>query len=182
MKYLSVCGALLGFFMVVGCSNPGPTTEAERPAEEAQAAVSRVIDCSRFDAAADVEAAGSARVDGTTVPMGSALKVRLRNLRAVSPLVPPGRKEEGEEKFAGLVSFRVAAAGTYTVLVASFAWADLGQMNPPRLVEPLSFKWVTLCGKRFKSGVYTLEEGGVYFVQLWDSPDRDLTIMIHPLP
>jgi hypothetical protein len=35
-----------------------------------------------------------------------------------------------------------------------------------------------VCGKRFKIGLYALETGRLYFVQLWDSPDRELTLMI----
>jgi len=35
---------------------------------------------------------------------------------------------------------------------------------------------------RWKSGLYALESGRLYFVQLWDSPDRELTLMIRRLP
>lgn len=56
------------------------------------------------------------------------------------------------------------------------------ESNPPRLTEPLNFKWVTVCGQKFKSGLYALEPGGLYFVQLWDSPDRAFTLMIRRLP
>jgi hypothetical protein len=139
------------------------------------------IDCGRLGAALDVQAETSAGASRAAAPLGPLLKVRLHELRAVSPLVAPGRKEKSANRFAGLLPFRVEASGTYSVLVASLAWADLGAADPPRLIEPLNFKWVTVCGEQFKSGLYALEPGRLYFVQLWDSPDRELALMIRRL-
>jgi hypothetical protein len=118
----------------------------------------------------------------SAAPVSPPLHVRLHDLRKVSPAVAPGRKEKSEDRFAGLVPFHVETSGNYTILVASLAWADVGEANPPRLVDPQSFNWITLCGKRFKSGLYALEPGKPYFVQLWDSPDRELELMIRRLP
>jgi len=176
-------GAPVAFLAIAACTEPGPQTEAERRAEQKQAAVPRAIACDGLDVTTvDIEAGVSASPVGAEAPVGPPLRLRLHDLRAVSPLIAPGRKEKSADRFAGLVPFRVAASGTHTVLVASLAWADLSEADPPRLVEPQSFKWVTVCGKRFKSGLYALESGRAYFVQLWDSPDRELTLMIRRLP
>jgi hypothetical protein len=174
--------ALLALLALAGCTASGPAGQAARRAEELQAAVPRAIDCERLGAALDVVTETSAGASRAAAPLGPPLKVRLHELRAVSPLVAPGRKEKSTDRFAGLVPFRVEASGTYTVLVASLAWADLAATDPPRLVEPLDFKWVTVCAERFKSGLYAFEPGRLYFVQLWDSPDRQLTLMIRRLP
>ena len=171
--------SLSALLAIAGCTAPGPADEAARRAEELQAAVPATIDCGQFAAKpVDVEARASVSLDGAPAPVGPALNVRLHSLRAVLPLIEPGRQEKSGARFAGLVPFRVEASGTYTVLVASLAWADLAEANPPRLVEPQSFKWVTVCGKQFKSGLYALEPSRDYFVQLWDSPDRDLALML----
>ncbi len=176
-------GTLIALLAVVGCTESGPRTEAERRAEEAQAAVPQSIACDELEPAAiDIDASTSARLAGGAAPIGPPLRLRLHGLPAVSPLITPGRKEKSADRFAGLVPFRVAAGGMHAVLVASLAWADLGEADPPRLVEPRSFRWVTVCGRRFKSGLYALEPGRLYFVQLWDSPDRELTLMIRRLP
>ena len=182
MKTTRTGAALFALLALAGCTAPEPAGEAARQAEEAHAALPRAIDCERLGAALDVEADTSAGARRAAAPLGSPLNVRLHGLRTVSPVFTPGRKAKSDDAFAGLVPFRVEASGTYTVLVASLAWADLGEANPPRLVEPQSFSWVTACGKRFKSGLYALEPGRVYFVQLWDSPDRELTLMLRRLP
>jgi hypothetical protein len=169
---------LLALLALAGCAAPGPGGEAARRAEEAQAAVPRTIDCERLGAAIEIQAQTSADASRIAAPLGSLLKVQLQELHAVSPLLAPGRKEKSADRFAGLLPFRVEASGTYSVLVASLAWADLGAVNPPRLIEPLNFMWVTVCGQKFKSGLYALEPGRLYFVQFWDSPDRELALMI----
>ncbi len=169
---------LLALLALAGCAAPGPEGEAARRAEEAQAEVSRAIDCARLGTAFDVEAESSVGASRGVAPLGPPLKVRLHELGAVSPLVTPGRNERSADRFAGLLPFRVEASGTYAVLVASLAWADLGAVDPPRLIEPLNFKWVTVCGQKFKSGLYALEPGRLYFVQFWDSPDRELALMV----
>jgi len=164
---------LLAFLAAAGCTASGP-------ADEAQLAVSRAIDCGRVGAPVGVDAA--AALEQRNTPIGPLLNVRLQELRQVSPALTPGRKEKTEDRFAGLVPFFPNESGTYTVLVASLAWADLGEAKPPRLVAPRSFKWIDVCGKKFKSGLYALEGGKAYFVQLWDSPDRELAMMIRKLP
>lgn len=164
---------LLAFLAAAGCTASGP-------ADEAQLAVSRAIDCGRLGAPVGVDVA--AALEQRRTPIGPPLNVRLQELSQVSPALTPGRKEKTDDRFAGLVPFFPDESGTYTVLVASLAWADLGEANPPRLVEPQSFKWIDVCGKKFKSGLYALEGGKAYFVQLWDSPDRELAMMIRKLP
>ncbi|MGH8676119.1 MAG: hypothetical protein ACREVG_17670, partial [Burkholderiales bacterium] len=129
----------------------------------------------------DVAARAAGPVADPRAAVGSVLNVHLHALGAVFPLVTPGRKEKPGARFAGLVPFRVDARGTYTVLVASLAWADLAEENPARLVEPLGFQWVEACGKRFKSGLYALEPGRDYVVQFWDSPDRELALIVRRL-
>jgi hypothetical protein len=79
------------------------------------------------------------------------------------------------------VPIRVEASGIYTVLVASLAWADLATGDPARRVEPLDFKWVTVCGRSYKSGLYAFERGKRYSLQLWDSPDRELALIVRRL-
>ena len=164
---------LLVVLAAAGCSAPGP-------ADEAQLAVSRSIDCNRLGAAVNFDAATSP--EQRAAPIGPLLNVRLQELPKISPAFTPGRKEKTQERFAGFVPLRVSESGTHTVLIASIAWADLGEANPPRLVEPQSFKWIEVCGKKFKSGLYALQPGKPYFVQLWDSPDRELAMMIRRLP
>jgi len=182
MKRIARSVLLAALLAITGCTAPGPADEAARRAEALQAAVPAAIDCSRFAARSlDVEAHVSGSLDRAAAPVGSVLNVRLHSLGAVSPLIKPGRQEKSGARFAGLVPLRVEASGTYTVLVASTAWADLGEADPPRLVAPQSFKWVTVCGTQFKSGLYALEPGRDYFVQLWDSPDRELTLIAHRL-
>ena len=173
MKSSARRGLLLAFLAAAGCTASGPADEAPR-------AVSRAIDCGRLGAPVSVDAA--AALEQRNTPIGPLLNVRLQELRKVSPALTPGRKEKTEDRFAGLVPFVLSESGTHTVLVASLAWADLGEATPPRLVEPQSFKWIDVCGKKFKSGLYALEGGKAYFVQLWDSPDRELAMMIRRLP
>lgn len=175
MKSLGRRGLLLAYLAALGCTASGS-------ADEAQIAVSRAIDCDRLPARLNVEAETSVRFARAAAPVGPPLHVRLHDLHKVSPAVAPGRKEKSAARFAGLVPFGVDASGAYTVLVASLAWADVAEANPPGLVQPHSFKWVSVCGKKFKSGLYALEPGKPYFVQLWDSPDRELTLMIRRLP
>jgi hypothetical protein len=79
------------------------------------------------------------------------------------------------------VPIRVEASGIYTVLVASLAWADLATGDPARRVEPLGFEWVTVCARNYKSGLYALERDRGYFLQLWDSPDRELALLVRRL-
>ena len=168
--------------MVVGCAGIPIVGDAERQAQALHAAVSGAIDCAEFSSApVEVEARAAGGSGGSRATVGSALKIRLHALGEVFPVVTPGRKERPDTRFAGLVPFRVDARGTYTVLVASLAWADLAEENPARLVESLGFAWVQACGKRFKSGLYALEPGRDYVVQLWDSPDRDLVLMVRRL-
>ena len=169
---------LLALLALAGCAAPGPGVEAARHAEEAQAAVPRTIDCERLGAAIEFQTQTSVGASRVAAPLGPMLKVRLQQLHLVSLLVSPGRKEKTTNRFAGLLPFRVEASGTYSVLVASLAWADLGAADPARLIEPLNFQWVAACGQKFKSGLYTLAKGSLYFVQLWDSPDRELALMI----
>lgn len=164
---------LPAFLAAVACTASGP-------ADEAQRAVSRSIDCARLGAPVGMDA-GTA-LEQRATPVGPPLNVRLPELRRVSPVLAPGRKERTQDRFAGLLPFLPSETGTYTVLVASLAWADLGEANPPRRVEPRSFEWIEVCGTKFKSGLYALEGGKPYFVQLWDSPDRELTMMIRKLP
>lgn len=164
---------VLAFLTVAGCAASGP-------GDPAQAGVSSAIDCDRLGAPISVDAAPALETRRT--PIGPLLDVRLQELRKVSPVFAAGRKEKTEGRFAGLVPFPPDENATYTVLVASLAWADLGEANPPRLVEPRSFQWIEVCGRKFKSGLYVLERGKSYFVQLWDSPDRELTMMIRRLP
>ena len=173
---------LLALLAAAGCVAPGPAGDASRRAEEAQAAVPQAIDCERLGAAIDVQADTSAGASRAAAPIGPMLKIRLHELHAVTPSVAPGRKEKAADRFAGLVPFRVAASGTYTVLLASLAWADLAEASPPRLVPPQSFEWLTACGRRFKSGLYALDPGRDYVVQLWDSPDREVTLILLRLP
>ena len=156
---------MLAFLAAAGCTASGPAGEAQR-------AVSRAIDCGRLGAPVDVDGAAVLEQRGTSV--GPPLNVRLQELHKVSAALTPGRKEKSQGRFAGLVAFLPVESGTYAVLVASLAWTDLGEANPPRLVEPRSFKWIDVCGRKFKSGLYALEGGKAYFVQLWDSPDRQL--------
>ena len=182
MQRTARCASLAALLAIAGCTAPGPVDEAGRRAQALQAAVPAAIDCGRFAARPlDVEAHVSGSRDRAAASVGSVLNVRLHSLRAVSPLIKPGRQEKSGARFAGLVPVRVEASGTYTVLVASTAWADLAEANPPRLVAPQSFKWVTVCGTQFKSGLYALEPGRDYFVQLWDSPDRELTLIAYRL-
>lgn len=179
MTMLRPCGALLLLLTIVGCTGFGPAGETARRADEAQSAVPRVIDCSRLAGAPVAFVANpSGGLDRAAAPVGSSLNVRLHALRTVSPVLTPGRQAKSEDRFAGLVPIRVETGGTYTVLVASLAWADVGEADPPRLVQPHSFKWITVCGTRFKSGLYTFESGKVYVVQVWDSPDRELNVVI----
>jgi len=174
--------ALLALFAVAACTGPGPVGDAARRAEESQAAVPRAIDCERLGAAIDIQAETSTGAGFAVAPIGSMLNVRLHELRAVTASVAPGRKEKFADRFAGLVPFRVAASGTHAVLLASLAWADLAEAKPPRLVPPQSFEWLTVCGRRFKSGLYALDPGREYVVQLWDSPDREVTLILRRLP
>lgn len=164
---------------LAGCAGTAPGGDATRQAKALQASVPAAIDCAQF-----VDAFGViARTAGpdALAPTNRALTVRLQPLSAVTPLVAPGRRERPEARFAGLVRFRVEAAGPYAILVASLAWADVAEAHSARLVEPLDFKWVEVCGKRFKSGLYALEPGRDYAVQLWDSPERELSLMIRRL-
>lgn len=160
------------------------SSEKDRQAEALQATIPAAIECSRLAAAPPVEVQAGAAVapDSAGVPVGPALRVRLQPLRAVAPLIDPGRQAQSAQRFAGLMPVRVETKGTYTVLIASLAWADLATAGPPRIVEPLDFKWLTICGTRYKSGLYVLEPDRTYFVQLWDSPDRTLPVMIRSLP
>lgn len=174
--------ALVASLAMVGCTAPGPTGEAARLAQEAQAAIPGAIDCERFATALEVQADTAGGATRSAAPLDRSLKVRLNELRLVSPIVPPERREKSADRFAGLVPVRVAESGTYAVLVGSLAWADLAAADPARPVEPLSFKWLTLCGQRFKSGLYSLAPHRLYYVQFWDSPDRVLTVMIRRLP
>ena len=183
MKSLGACSAFLAFLSIAGCTASGPEGDAARRSEQAQARVPGAINCDGLDSAAvKVEADASVSRARAAAPVGPPLHVRLHGLRTVTPALAPGRKEKSAETFAGLVPFRVETKGNYSVLVASLAWADLGEANPSLLIEPQSFKWVTVCGKQFKSGLYALEPGKAYVVQLWDSPDRELTLMIRRLP
>jgi len=172
---------LLALLALAGCAAPGPGGEGAGRAEEMQAAVPREIDCERLGTAIQIEAEISAGVIRTAAAVGPLLNVRLHELRVVSPLLQPGRQEKTADRFAGLLPFRVDASGTYTVLVASLAWADLGAADAPRPIETLNFKWVTLCGQKYKSGLYALEPGRNYVLQLWDSLDRDVSVMIRRL-
>ena len=172
MRTWSVIAAVL---MTASCAAP-------QTADEAQLAVTRAVDCSALGARVNFEAVGSARPGHISAPIDPPLLVKLSNVGAVSAALVPGRTEKSTRSFAGLVPFRVQASGTYTVLVASLAWADVGEANPPRAVEPQSFKWVAVCGTKFKSGRYALDAGKTYIVQLWDSPDRELMLMIRRLP
>ena len=170
---------MIVLLMLASCAGTRPDGEAARRAMALQALVPAAIDCNQVaNAPVDVVARMAGPVSDPRAPVGSVLNVRLHTLSAVFPLVTPGRKEKPDARFAGLVPFRVDAGGTYSVLVASLAWADLVEANPARLVEPLGFKWVEACGKRFKSGLYVLEPGRDYVVQLWDSPDRDLELIV----
>lgn len=173
MKSLRIC--FLAFVVTAGCT-------ASQAADDAQRAVAKAIDCDRLGGTVAVQAEASVKFGDGAAPVGPPLRVRLRELRAVSPALAPGRKGGSKDRFAGLVPFRVNASGTYTVLLASIAWADVGEADPARTLPPQSFEWITICGKQFKSGLYALEVGKPYFVQLWDSPDRELTLMIHRLP
>ena len=174
--------SMLVLLVLAGCAETRISGDAERQAQALHAAVPGAIDCAEFGSAPiEVEARAAGGIGGSRATVGSALKIRLHALGAVFPVVTPGRKEKHDARFAGLVPFRVDAGGTYTVLVASLAWADLAEENPARLVEPLGFKWVEACGKRFKSGLYALEPGRDYVVQLWDSPDRELAVMVRRL-
>ena len=181
-RVTSTCGAFLVLVTIAGCKSSGPVTEASLRAEETQSEISRVIDCDRLGAPVDFETHVSASLGRAAAPVGPLFNLRLHGLRTVSPLLVPGRHAKSENTFAGLVPFRIEASGTYTVLVASVAWADVVEADPPRVIQPRSFKWVTLCGKPFKSGLYTLESNKIYLVQLWDSPDRELNVMIRRLP
>jgi len=178
VKAATMGAALFASLAVAGCTASGPAGEAARRAEVTQAAVPQAIDCDRLGAAFDLQSEIAVGASRAAAPLGPLLKVKLHELRAVSPLVVPGRKEKSADRFAGLVPFRVEESGTYSILVASLAWADLGVADPPRLHQPLNFKWVTVCGERFKSGLYALEPGRLYFVQFWDSPERELALMI----
>lgn len=158
--------------LLVACTQSDP----------AQSVVPGLVDCQRLATGViAVEAQDVSNVNAVA-PTGAPLGVRLRRLSAVSPLVTPGREPKSDDVFAGLVPFRADASGDYAVLVASFAWTDLAQPDPPRLVPPRNFEWVTVCGTRFKSGLYTLAAGEVYVVQLWDSPDREIRMLIRHLP
>ena len=172
---------MIVLLMLAGCAGARPDNETAQQAMALQALVPTAIDCNQVARTPIDVAARAAPMADPRAPVGSLLNVRLHALGAVSPLVAPGRKEKPEARFAGLVPFRVDAGGTYTVLVASLAWADLAEENPARLVEPLGFRWVEACGKRFKSGLYALKPGTDYVVQLWDSPDRDLALMVRRL-
>ncbi|MGH8673834.1 MAG: hypothetical protein ACREVG_05945 [Burkholderiales bacterium] len=168
--------------MLAGCAGTRPDGEVARQAMALQASVPAAIDCSMVAGKPfEMMALPVGPVADSRAPVGPVLNVRLHALGVVSPLVRPGRKEKPDARFAGLVPFRVEEGGTYTVLVASLAWADLVEANPTRLAESRGFKWVEACGKRFKSGLYALEPGRDYVVQLWDSPDRDLTLMVRRL-
>ncbi len=176
-------GALLVLLVIAGCTDSGPAGEAAQRADEAQSAVAGVIDCNRLAGAPVAfvahRSSGPARAPA---PIDSSLNVQLHTLGNVSPVLAPGRQAKSEHRFAGLVPIRVEAGGTYTVLIASLAWADVGEPDPPRLLQPESFKWITVCGTRFKSGLYIFESGKVYLLQLWDSPDRELNVVIAKLP
>lgn len=182
MTALRTCAACLALLTIAGCINSRPASEAMRRAEDTQTVVSNAVDCHRLGAPIDFEAHASGSVGGTVAPVGPPLNLRLRGLRTVLPVLVPGRQAKSENRFAGVIPFRIETAGTYAVLVASLAWADAGQADPPRFIQPQSFEWVTLCGKRFKSGQYTFESAKTYLVQLWDSPDRELEVMIRRLP
>lgn len=173
-------GALFLLLGLGGCTVPPAPAQAAR-VQETQAVVARAIDCDRLGAPIDFEAHASAGAPATAAPVGPLVRLRLRDLQTVSSVLPPGRPGQSQ-RYAGLLPFRVPTSGTYTVLVASLAWADTGQADPPRLLAPQSFEWVTLCGKRYKSGVYSFESARTYVVQLWDSPDRELDVMIRGLP
>ena len=175
MKKLLACAALTCLAALAACTAPAPS-------DEAQLAVPKAVDCARLGSTVDVEADASETFGPRSAPAGPPLRVRLKDLRSVSPVIPPGRKEKTEGRFAGLVPFQVETAGTHSVLIASLAWTDVGETNPIRTLQPRSFEWLTLCGKKFKSGLYALEPGKTYFVQLWDSPDRELDLMIRRLP
>lgn len=184
MKILRNYGAILVFLTIAGCAGFSPEViETMGHADKAQSAVQQVADCGRL-AGTPVSyfAHPSGGLGRTAAPIGSFLNVQLHALRAVSPVLKLGRQAKSEGVFAGLVPVRVETGGTYAVLVASRAWTDVGEADPPRTVQPQSFKWITLCGTRFKSGLYTFEAGKVYWVQLWDSPDRELNILIDRLP
>jgi hypothetical protein len=178
-------GAILpALLAIAGCAVLPALSEKDKQVEAWQATVPSAIDCSRLAATRpfEVEANASMAPDLVGVPAGPALRVRLRDLSAVTPLVDPGRQAKSGRRFAGLVPVRVETKGRYTVLVASLAWADLATADPARIVAPLDFKWLTICGTRYKSGLYALEPDRTYFVQLWDSPDRALDLMIRRLP
>lgn len=90
MRAARTGAALFALFAVAGFTASGPAGEAARRAEEAQAAVPRAIDCDRLGAVIDVQAETSAGASRAAAPLGSLLKVRLQELRSVSPLVAPG--------------------------------------------------------------------------------------------
>lgn len=168
---------------LAGCAGKRLDSEQARQAMALQASVPAAINCDQVAGAqVDVAARATVPVTGPGAPLDRVLNVRLQAHGDVFPLVMPGRKGNPDGRFAGLVAFRVDAPGNYAVLVASLAWADLAEANPARLVEPLDFKWVGACGRRFKSGLYVLEPGRDYVVQLWDSPDRDVSLLIRRLP
>lgn len=175
MKSSRVRGLTFALWAAAGCTASGPPAEA-------QLAVPKAIDCARLGTTVQVDADASVGAGQRAAPVGPLLQVRLKELRVVSPALAPGRKEKSEDRFAGLLPLRVDAGGTYALLVASLAWADVGEATPPRPVSPRSFEWLTVCGRKFKSGLYVLERDKPYFVQLWDSPDRELTLMIRRLP
>jgi hypothetical protein len=168
--------------VLAGCAGTARNGDAALQAKALQTAVPSAIDCKQVGGSpVDLTARAAGAMADTPAPLGPVLQVRLLALGSVTPLVTPGRKEKPEARFAGLVPLRVDAAGTYAILVASLAWADLAEANPARLVEPLDFKWVDACGKRFKSGLYALEPGRNYVVQFWDSPDRELSLIVRRL-
>jgi hypothetical protein len=174
---------LVGALAIAGCTSSQPASDSARQAEMLQRAVPSAIDCGHLAAARPVEIDAKAALGpgSQSVPVGPELRVRLRELHAVAPLVAPGRAAQSGERFAGHVPIRVEASGIYTVLVASLAWADLATGDPARRVEPLSFEWVTVCARNYKSGLYALERDKGYFLQLWDSPDRELALLVRQL-
>lgn len=182
MKRTTLFTSLTAVLAIAGCAAPKSASEAAQRADKLQASIPGAIDCSRLPARAiDLESRASANLDRAAAPIASMLNVRLHSLQAVSSLIRPGRQHKMGARFAGMVPFRVEERGIYTILVASLAWVDLSEATPPRRVEPQSFKWVTVCGTRFKSGLYALEPDRDYFLQLWDSPDRELTLITQRL-
>ncbi len=102
----------------------------------------------------------------------------LHPMTSVRYVINPEKKQGKPEHTGGLLEITAPTTGTYALGTVSAAWIDMVNHDERKLTKAKLYQWVDFCSRRMKAGLFELQAGARYWIQISASPDSAIDVFV----